>query len=90
MEKCIGEITHYFNRLGVAVLSLNESLSVGEMIHILGHTTDFFQEALSMEVNHHKVQTVGPGAPVALKVDEPVRAGDWLYRVEEEDTQPFT
>jgi hypothetical protein len=37
-----------------------------------------------MEINHKKVSAVGPGAEVALKVYEPVRKGDVVYKVIED------
>ena len=43
MEKHIGKVTHYFNRIGVAVLELEDSLQVGDTIHITGKTTDITQ-----------------------------------------------
>jgi putative protease len=81
MEKEIGRITHYFNRLGVAVLELTEGLKVGDVVHILGHTTDFTQPVWSLEIEHRKIQAVGPGADVALEVSDRVRRGDRVYRV---------
>ena len=81
MEKRIGKVTHYFDRIGVAVLELEDGLQVGDTIHITGHRTDFTQQVNSMEIDHQKMQAVGAGADVALKVDEPVRAGDKIYRV---------
>jgi len=38
----------------------------------------------SMEIEHQKVEAVGPGADVALKVIERVRQGDVVYKVIEE------
>ena len=81
MEKRIGKVTHYFNRIGVAVLELEDGLQVGDTIHITGHRTDFTQQVNSMEIDHQKMQAVGAGADVALKVDEQVREGDSIYRV---------
>ena len=81
MEKQVGRITHYFKRIGVAVLELNGGLEVGDVVHIQGHTTDFSQTVESMEIEHHKFQSVGPGADVALKVIERVRKGDTVYKV---------
>ena len=83
MEKYIGRVTHYFNRLGVAVLELTDELKVGDEVLILGHTTEFTQTVGSMEIEHRTIMAVGPGADVALKVDEPVRKGDVVYRVVE-------
>jgi hypothetical protein len=84
MEKHIGRVTHYFKRIGVAVLELSDGLKVGDVVHIQGHATDFTQVVRSMEIEHQKAQSVGPGADVALKVIEHVHEGDAVYRVVEE------
>jgi hypothetical protein len=41
-----------------------------------------------MEINHHHVVAVNPGDNVALKVIEPVREHDIIYRVTEEALEP--
>lgn len=81
MESRIGHITHFYNRISVAVLSLTEKLDIGDQVHILGHTTDVVQQVHSLEINHKKVLSVGPGDEVALKVIEPVRKGDAIYKI---------
>lgn len=81
MESAIGTVIHYYGHLNVAVLQLTDRLKVGETIHIFGHTTDFTQVVASMEVDHHRVVVVEPGEDVALKVVEPVREHDTIYRV---------
>jgi putative protease len=53
---------------------------VGERIHISGHTTDIEQTVDSMEVDHAKVESAGPGDDVALHVDGHVRDHDRIYR----------
>jgi len=72
---------HYFNHINVAVLDLKNSLKLGDLIHFLGHVTDFTQKAASMEVEHHTVAWVKPGDDVAIKVVEPVREHDIVYKV---------
>jgi translation elongation factor EF-1alpha len=84
----IGKVMHYYSHLGVAVLQLMDHLKVGETIHFLGHTTDFIQRVNSMEIDHHHVVAVNPGDNVALKVIEPVREHDVIYRVTEEALEP--
>lgn len=84
MEIKTAKITHYFAHIGVAVLSLKRELKVGDTIHILGHTSDFTQKVASMEIDHRKVPTASPGDDVALKVTEPVREKDVVYKVVEE------
>ena len=84
MELEIGRVKHYYNHINVAVLKLDENLKLGDLIHILGHTTDFIQRVTSMEVDHHITLWVKPGDDVALKVIEPVREHDVVLRVVEE------
>lgn len=81
MEEHIGQVAHYFRRIGVAVLELRGGLQVGDVVHIQGYTTDFTQPVESMEIEHQKVQAVGPKAAVALKVTKPVRRGDSVYKL---------
>lgn len=85
MDIRVGKVTHYFNRLGVAVIELSGEIRVGDKICILGRTTEFEQQVSSMEINHQKVTTVGPGMEVALKVIEPVRKGDVVYKIIESE-----
>jgi hypothetical protein len=81
MEIRIGKVIHYYNRIGVAVLSITENLKTGDVVHILGRTSDLVQTATSLEIEHHKVKSAGPGIEVALKVIEPVRKGDEVFKV---------
>jgi hypothetical protein len=84
MEIEIGRVTHYYSHLSVAVLQLSNSLKLGDKIHVLGHTTDFVQTVTSMEIDHRWVIQVNPGDNVALKIIEPVRVHDVVYRVTED------
>ena len=88
MEVEIGKVTHYFNHLNVAVLKLTDGLKLGDTIHILGHVTDITEKVASMQVNHQPVVSVKPGDDVALRVEEPVREHDVVYRVVEEALEP--
>jgi translation elongation factor EF-1alpha len=81
MDVCIGQVTHYFNHIGVAVVQLSGDLKVGETILIAGHAREFTQPVASLEIDHRKVDSAGPGAEVAMKVAEPVHKGDKLFKV---------
>ena len=81
MEVRVGKVTHFYNRISVAVLELSGNLEIGDKILILGRTSELTQVVTSMEIEHRKVQTVGPGMDVALKVAEPVREGDIVYKI---------
>jgi putative protease len=81
METKIGHITHFYDCISVAVLSLTDRLNIRDKVVISGHSTDFVQEVTSMEIEHQKVTSVGPGDEVALKVIEPCRKGDSIYKI---------
>ena len=84
MEVRVGKVTHYYNHINVAVLELTGELKVGETIHILGRITNFDQRVSSMEIEHQKIQSAGPGTEVALKVIETVRKGDIVFKFVED------
>lgn len=83
MDIRVGKVTHYYDRISVAVLELTGELNVGDHIHILGRITEFEQRVASMEIEHQKIQSAGAGAEVALKVIETVRDGDVVFKAVE-------
>ena len=83
MTRRIGRITHYYDRIGVAVLDLTDELSLGDRVLIRGKSTEFTQLVVSMEIEHQLVQKAGPGMSVALKVNEPVNKRDAIFLLEE-------
>lgn len=84
MEENVGKVTHYYSRLGVAVLKLTGELSLGDNILIVGRITDLAQRVVSMEIDHQKVNAVEAGREVAIKVIDPVRRGDVVFKIKEE------
>ena len=85
MEEEIGHITHYFPKIGVAVIEVTAgSLKIGETIHVKGHTSDFTQAVESLQLEHQSIPEVKQGGSAGMKVKEHVREGDRVYRVKEE------
>lgn len=80
----LGDVTHYYNKIGVAVLNLVEPIHVGDLVYISGHTTDFEQRVTSLQIEHQAVQEAAAGADVALEVVERVRHDDKIYRIVED------
>jgi putative protease len=87
MELEIGTVTHFYNHLNVAVLTLTAELKLGDKIHIVGHHTDLIERVGSMEVDHRSVVWVQPGENVAIKVLDRVHEHDKVYRVVEDATE---
>jgi hypothetical protein len=82
---CIGEVTHFYDRLNVAVLKLTQQIRIGDMLHLLGHHTDFQQKVESLQIEHQTVTEAGPGQDVALKVAQRVYPGDTVIKVTGEE-----
>jgi len=77
----LGVITHYFPHVQAAVIKLKTPLSTGETIKIKGHTTDFTQSIISMQIDHVPVNTAKTGQEIGLLVNSRVRQGDLVYKV---------
>jgi putative protease len=87
MEIEIGRVSHYYDHLSVAVISLIEELKLGDKIHIVGHHTNLTERVGSMEVDHRSIVWVKPGDNVAIKVPSRVHEHDKVYRVVEDLTE---
>jgi putative protease len=76
----VGRVTHYFTKIGVAVVELKAPLTVGDRIVIRGPTTDFEQVVESMQIEHKNVQRAEAGQSIGLKVAQRVREKDIVYK----------
>lgn len=77
----VGKITHYFDKIGVAVVELCDILKVGETIKISGHGTEFNQTVSSMQVEHQQVEEAKKGDTIGMKIDQPMKEGAEVYKV---------
>lgn len=80
--KEVGSVTHYFTKIGVAIVELTDTLSVGDRILIKGMTTTVEQTVNSMQIEHKDVKIAEAGQSIGLKVSDRVREGDTVYKVE--------
>jgi putative protease len=80
-EVRVGVVTHYFGHLSVAAVKLEVALAVGQTIRVLGHTSDFKQRVVSMQIEHEQVQEAIGGDEIGLKVAQHAREHDVVYRV---------
>jgi translation initiation factor IF-2 len=80
--KPIGRITHFFDRIGVAVIALDKAgLKKGDKIKIAGHGTEFEQVVTSMQIEHKDVEAVKKGQDFGIKLDNPAKVGDLVFLV---------
>ena len=78
-EKPIGEITHYYDHIGVAIIKFNKAMKKGETIAIRGAHTDFTQKIDSMQYDHKEINEAKKGQEVGIKVKEKARENDAVY-----------
>ena len=81
-KKEIGKVTHFFPKVSAAIVDLSTGLKSGEKILVEGHGKSFEQTVDSMEIDRQKVEEGKAGQSIGLKVNEPVKEGDKVYRAE--------
>ncbi len=80
MDVQIGKVTHYYDKIGVAVVSvMNQPLKVGDTVKVSGHDKEFTQTLDSLQVEHKQVDEVPVGESCGVKLKEPVKEGDFFY-----------
>ncbi len=78
----VGEVTHIYKKIGVAIIKFSKSVKSGMTIRIEGHKGSHEQIIDSMQIDHEKVKEVKKGDVAGVKVDENVCEGDKVYLVE--------
>jgi translation elongation factor EF-1alpha len=82
LEK-VGEVTHYFTKIGVAVIDVTAPIKVGDRIAVKGMTTNFEQTVDSMQIEGKNIEEAKRGDDIGMKVADRVRMGDVVYRLVE-------
>jgi translation elongation factor EF-1alpha len=77
----VGKVTHYYPKISVAVVELQETLKKGDKIEIEGKTTKLIQTVTSMQLNHVNIDVAERGQSIGLKVEDRVREGDKIYKI---------
>lgn len=83
MEKEVGKIGHFYDKISVGIVQLSDGFQIGDTLHIKGKKTDFTQEVTSLQLDHAAVESADPGQEIGLKVDQPVEKGDTVFIVTE-------
>ncbi len=76
----VGRVSHFFGRINVAIIEVENTISLGDRIFIKGPTTDIEQTVDSMEIEHAKVQKAEAGQSIGMKVNGRVRENDVVYK----------
>lgn len=84
-KELIGEVSHYFGKIGVAALKLTAELKVGDKISIEHRdgSAVLEQTVSSMQIDMKDVESAKAGEDVAIKVQSHVHEGNQVYRISE-------
>ena len=79
----MGEITHYYDKIGVAVVTLSSGdLKVGDKVKLTDSAgEEFEQDIKSMQIEHAKIEIAKKGDEFGLKVNTPVKAKSDVVKV---------
>lgn len=77
----VGVITHYFDRIKVAVVKLTQgTVLIGDKLTIIGPKTKYVQKIWSMQIESEDVKVAKKGQIIGIKVDKLVAVGDKVYK----------
>lgn len=77
----IGKVSHYYDKIGVAVVKLSAPLKQGDSITIEGGDRSFSQTVDSMESDHQKITVAKKGSEIGIKVNKKAREGYRVHKV---------
>ena len=79
--KVLGEVSNYFDHVGVAAIKLEGSLKVGDEIHIVGGDVHDNEKVISMQIHGKNISSAKKGDEVGIKVSHKLRKGYKIYKV---------
>ncbi len=77
----IGIITHYLDKINVAIIKLSAPLKNNDLIIIQGQECIFYQPVEEMQIDRNPVTKAAAGAHIGLKVSFPVAIEGKVYKL---------
>lgn len=75
-DKKVGKVTHYYDKIGVAIVDLAGPLKLGDSVTFKkGDEEILTQTVESMQIEKAAVESAKKGDVIGLKVDEPIKEG---------------
>ena len=79
--KIIGKVSHYYDKIGVAIIELTAPLKVGDKVKFVKGEDETEQVIKSIQIERAAVEAAKKGAIIGIKVDEPTKEGTIVYVV---------
>ena len=80
-KKLVGMVSHFFDKIGVAVIEVKAEMKVGDRISIEGKSEPFEQKISSMQINKVSVPSAKPGQSIGMKTEKPAKPGDKVFKL---------
>ena len=78
----VGKVTHYYDKIGVAIVDLDGTISVNDRVKFVKGGKELFeQEVESIQIEHEKVDSAGRGNVIGLKTNEVVEEGVEVFKI---------
>lgn len=77
----VGDVSHFYTNIEVAVVELVDKLKIGDKIRIKGATTEFTQLVKSIQIENEQVTEAESGDSIGLVVRDRVRLGDQVFKL---------
>ena len=81
--KEVGKVTHYYNKIGVAIIELSGALKAGDRIKFGEDEAGLEQAVDSMQVEHESIAEAKKGDVIGVKVGSKVHEGAKVFKMEE-------
>ncbi|MGB3921904.1 MAG: hypothetical protein WBL19_01305 [Minisyncoccia bacterium] len=78
----LGEVSHWYDKISVAVIKLNKALKVGDEVKFKRGEVEFAEKISSMQLDHEPVKSGKKGDEVAVKVSREAKEGAEVYAAE--------
>jgi len=81
-EEEVGVVVKFFSKPSVAAIDMTKgSIKKGDTLMYKGHTTDFTEEVVSIEIDNQSVDEAKVGDMIGIQVKERVREKDKVYKL---------
>jgi len=75
MAKKVGTITHWYDKIGVAVIKLTGALKRGDRVKVKHGDDEFEDTVASLQIDHQDVEAAGKGDDAAVKLSRKAKEG---------------
>ncbi|HLE07219.1 MAG TPA: hypothetical protein VI933_01180 [archaeon] len=77
----IGNVTHFFPKVSVAIVKLSAPLAVGARVSIERGGSAFEQTIDNMQIEHKQIEKAEAGSEIAIKTVQATKAGAVVYEI---------